>query len=1170
VVVALQLNPGMVQIDDIWEVIGGVSKGGIIVRSGRETSSLQIAERLCPGALVEVMEQHAGRLHYRMLSGTGPKSGWVSTKVKGKDLLVKAEHRASHATHRGEAELATTDVPETESKWVETHALESFHDCPLLPSKAEVGKDGLWHYSQRFGLEFSDLTIPSFGLRLVSDFHKPLSVPGYSVPADIYPFLGMQLGNPKRGGGCRSDANSAQRRRLGYAGSLDKMPPFVFFETDDDVCLRAGGFRHGQVIRDRSGGELIVIGCRVVHGQPRLWFQPTALGRPGAGMFEEASVEMLQEKFSPVAPPVGQDTRQLLHQVVFQDFDVFEDGDCESLVLCRHCCLPVSKTEASSDPIHAECLAKIVLSSAHEEAEARCSEETELKKARRAEFEIGWIASEMVPHCTQIDTILNAQSVPGVMFCLVLGEGASGVRVVPTLEPAASINLEYLALALQVRSTEGREPLFSLDPVDPTDKGSMQQKRFSPSWLAGTSVGDVLFQADYHLKELSMGEHVQPIVGLRSCLDLLEAAPQFNDWNAREWYVVKNAVVAMSEDGVLIPLLQMGVEAREQVLCAGGEALEDACVTRPDHPLVRYAQAFTEAFDLIAERRSVVFHLRELAKASVLAKFLLDADVPLDDCWFQHKSKARAACCMEIPQLWNERYHSQLKLRDGYVADAGQASCTTVNGVYGGVEFGLDKFDLATPMSSQLPPAIAPAFPSLAPRLPLPQKVTAPIVHPAAEATLVSATSEPGAKAAIPRFSKRVKGIGAARGVDLCLDRFDLSGSVERVANAGFQASESSTLALGQVFWADLDHAGSQSVFQEDDKTLLRDIFNPHLSDRRADGDLFMPPDTSGRYIDGLRVLVGAEKKWRQQRKDHFFSNKFIVSNAGPLFPSSWTKSVGEGAVPATARPLWARPDCKAAAQAFEHALKSVTPEFDKSTEDGTAYRIYRLGSIEVRTSQEYGGQEVIGAVFSLVPGASDTHQVQDTDRIIRVTEYVEQTRAHGCCAPRVDWESTLRAVELSGGSPFHSFIVLRTEADGIIVTERLPCGTVAWRENPRDFEDRCSFARMVRNAKVGGDAGGCGVTLGEVRKRGVADKDLSVAATRDALGKHYAQDLFCFVAGETLNTGFRHPSKTASVTLSAEGEGGWHTAKPQRYSKQSFRVRCGQQQQQQHQQQTE
>ena len=34
----------------------------------------------------------------------------------------------------------------------------------------------------------------------------------------------------------------------------------------------------------------------------------------------------------------------------------------------------------------------------------------------------------------------------------------------------------------------------------------MLEKRFTPSWLAGTSIGELMFQADYYLKELSMGE----------------------------------------------------------------------------------------------------------------------------------------------------------------------------------------------------------------------------------------------------------------------------------------------------------------------------------------------------------------------------------------------------------------------------------------------------------------------------------------------------------------------------------------------------------------------------------------------------------------------------------------------------------------------------------------
>ena len=48
---------------------------------------------------------------------------------------------------------------------------------------------------------------------------------------------------------------------------------------------------------------------------------------------------------------------------------------------------------------------------------------------------------------------------------------------------------------------------------------SMQEKRFEPEWLAGISVGEIVFQADYHLKELPFGEYEQPEIGMKSCFE---------------------------------------------------------------------------------------------------------------------------------------------------------------------------------------------------------------------------------------------------------------------------------------------------------------------------------------------------------------------------------------------------------------------------------------------------------------------------------------------------------------------------------------------------------------------------------------------------------------------------------------------------------------------------
>jgi hypothetical protein len=311
---------------------------------------------------------------------------------------------------------------------------------------------------------------------------------------------------------------------------------------------------------------------------------------------------------------------------------------------------------------------------------------------QRLEYGIGWKAQH-IPRNDDAASKLTMQEVPQGMVCLVLDDESNSVFLASTTEPSAALNLEYLSTSLQVRRSEGHEPTFSLDPVDDDDKSSMQKKAFKPEWLAGTSVGEILFQADYHLKELSMGEYEQPVVGMKSCFDYSEIDEKLG-WSAREWFLVRKAEVNISESDMLIPMVKMGVEAREQVM--SGNSLEDKPLTRASHPMVKYAEAFTKNFDLIAERKSVVYNLRELAKASVMAKFLLDSNVDLEEMWFNLAADKEFACSLEVPQLWNERIHTELKLEDDCIEDT-----KVIHGVYGGVQFGLDKFSLSTSVARQ-------------------------------------------------------------------------------------------------------------------------------------------------------------------------------------------------------------------------------------------------------------------------------------------------------------------------------------------------------------------------------------------------------------------------------------------------------------------------------------
>merc|ERR1712194_147813 len=80
----------------VWKVVGGADKGGIVVREGEAVSSKsgQIEQRLATGALVEELERKGERLRYKLLKGEGPQEGWVSITLKeNKVLLVKTDEK---------------------------------------------------------------------------------------------------------------------------------------------------------------------------------------------------------------------------------------------------------------------------------------------------------------------------------------------------------------------------------------------------------------------------------------------------------------------------------------------------------------------------------------------------------------------------------------------------------------------------------------------------------------------------------------------------------------------------------------------------------------------------------------------------------------------------------------------------------------------------------------------------------------------------------------------------------------------------------------------------------------------------------------------------------------------------------------------------------------------
>jgi hypothetical protein len=553
----------------------------------------------------------------------------------------------------------------------------------------------------------------------------------------------------------------------------------------------------------------------------------------------------------------------------------------------------------------------------------------------------------------------------------------------------------------------------------------------------------------------------------------MEMESNYGDWNAREWFLIRKAEVSMSASSVLIPHIKMGVEAREQRL--NGNSLEDAPISRPDHPLVKYADEFTKNFDLIAERKSAIYHLRELAKAVVLARFIDEANIQLSDAWFRLGGNANSFQVknLYVPQLWNERFYSKIEIKDGaivYDRDKGKTVRSSGRGVYGGVSLGLPALSASAVVPGKRDflkiPKVKPVLSKGNLKLDIKSTEAAPRSSLMGKILKGEKLKVPGL-VTVAEEAPEIPEPDKTKGVDLRLDAFDLTAALYKHAEDQPPLAQHSPLekcvALGGEFWKSLDSAANneRSAFSGEDKAFLSELFNPSLSDRRIEGHGFVPPQSSKKYLAKLRNLLQDEEAVRKQRLDLFFSQQFAMGNPGSLFPSSWTPKSGIacGAAP-TVRMQEGRAQRVltrvAAHDAAAHIMRHSTPLFDMATEDGLRFRVYQAGCLEVRTTQARSGKEQIGAVFSFrAPLQTDPWDpwdecVKEQERPVKATEYVEWA-----------WECR-DSVSGDYVKNCHFYVVLEDEHGNRVLTEQSGSGKTLWVENPEDLEDRTALAKVI------------------------------------------------------------------------------------------------------------
>jgi [acyl-carrier-protein] S-malonyltransferase len=85
-------------VSQMWEVVGGVVKEGIVVREGEGLSTPQFSIRLSTGSLIQEVEMKGKRLRYRLAEGSGPPEGWITPSVSKRELAVRTSRVPSGAT----------------------------------------------------------------------------------------------------------------------------------------------------------------------------------------------------------------------------------------------------------------------------------------------------------------------------------------------------------------------------------------------------------------------------------------------------------------------------------------------------------------------------------------------------------------------------------------------------------------------------------------------------------------------------------------------------------------------------------------------------------------------------------------------------------------------------------------------------------------------------------------------------------------------------------------------------------------------------------------------------------------------------------------------------------------------------------------------------------------
>ena len=213
------------------------------------------------------------------------------------------------------------------------------------------------------------------------------------------------------------------------------------------------------------------------------------------------------------------------------------------------------------------------------------------------------------------------------------------------------ININDLAVALMVfynNEIACKNISFSLDPWElQNPKGPFQRKVYWPDTeenntiIADTEYGDVLFECDYIMKQLSLDMDCNNSWKISQKLRQLGLKPIYEleksnqDTWMRLWLLIENVTAVrkncLNADEKYFNVLDAKIRVDARIMEIGSDGkLKDKTVHNENNPATFFAKRFTQLYDEIAKEFPVFNRLKQIAKANTLAKWMWLNRIPVD------------------------------------------------------------------------------------------------------------------------------------------------------------------------------------------------------------------------------------------------------------------------------------------------------------------------------------------------------------------------------------------------------------------------------------------------------------------------------------------------------------------------------------------------------------